>query len=117
MAPVELCQILSNVLTNAAQAYLPEATDRRVLLSCRPAGDGVLLEVKDFGRGIPKDVLEKLGNTQVTTKGEGVGTGLGMLILGELTRRAGGSFAIESTEGLGTSVQLRLPPPQPAGGS
>jgi signal transduction histidine kinase len=114
MAPVELCQILSNLLTNSAQAYLPEATDRRVLLSCRPVGDGVLLEVKDFGRGIPKEVLEKLGTTQITTKGEGVGTGLGMLILGELTRRSGGSFVIESTVGLGTSVQIRLPPPVPA---
>lgn len=114
LAPVELCQILSNLINNAAQAYAPEATKKQVLLSCRASAEGTLIEVKDFGRGIPKDVLDKLGTTQVTTKGEGVGTGLGMLILDELTRRAGGSFSIESTVGLGTCVRLNLPPPLPS---
>ena len=109
---VRLRQILINLLSNAIKF-----TDRgSVIVSVsRLAGAAPILSiiVADTGVGIPKAKLPTIFErfTQVETKvSRGrVGTGLGLSISRRLAELMGGSLTLESEEGVGTTVEVRLP--------
>lgn len=65
--------------------------------------DLLSLVIRDDGKGMSKAVLEKVLDPFYTSK-KVRRVGLGLPMLAEAAERAGGSFAIESQEGLGTSV-------------
>ncbi len=69
-------------------------------------GDYVRVTVTDNGRGMPASVLRRATEPLYTTKGEGMGTGLGLSQVYGFTRQVGGDLSIESTVGVGTSVHL-----------
>jgi len=75
--PVRLAQVLSNLLTNSAKY-----TDRggRISLSAERLGDGVVVSVRDTGRGIPADALPHVFDlfTQVDRKLQESASGLGI---------------------------------------
>jgi two-component system, NtrC family, sensor kinase len=71
-----------------------------------PSGDYVRITVADNGTGMPPDVLRRATEPFYTTKGAGVGTGLGLSQIYGFIRQAGGELEIESAVGLGTSVHL-----------
>ncbi|HXJ35585.1 MAG TPA: ATP-binding protein [Candidatus Eisenbacteria bacterium] len=66
------------------------------------------LAVEDDGRGIPRDALAKLFEPFFTTKGVR-GTGLGLAITWGIVEGHGGTIDVESEEGKGTRVTVRLP--------
>jgi PAS domain S-box-containing protein len=72
------------------------------------AGDYVRITVTDTGTGMSPDVLKRAIEPFFTTK-EGHGTGLGLSTIYGFARQSGGTVAIRSTEGAGTSVSLYLP--------
>lgn len=74
-----------------------------------PAGDYVILSVKDNGVGMPEDILDKVFEPFFTTKPEGKGTGLGLPMVNGFCRQSGGCARITSQLGRGTTVQLILP--------
>ena len=61
------------------------------------------IEIKDNGRGIPEDLLERVTDPFYTTR-KTRRVGLGLSLFREASRRCGGDFRIESTEGDGTKV-------------
>ncbi len=75
--PVQIVQILTNLLSNSADAVsgLPV---RSVKMSCKAYSGIVRFEVRDSGRLIPKEIVDKLMNPFFTTKDPGKGTGLGL---------------------------------------
>lgn len=73
------------------------------------AGDFVALSVTDTGRGIPPDVLGRVFEPFFTTKEVGKGTGLGLSQVYGFARQSGGTAAIASQPGRGTTVTLYLP--------
>lgn len=106
-------RVLENLLSNAVK-YSPPGG--RVTLAARPEdGDGrawVVVEVRDGGIGIPaSDVpyvfepYRRGGNVL----GQVSGTGLGLANARRLIEQHGGTIAIASVEGEGTSVTIRLP--------
>ncbi len=109
LAPSVLCQVVTNLLVNAIQAFGPEGGRREVALSLSKEADGVLLLVADTGKGIPAEVLARLGKEQLTTKAVGQGTGLGVMMTRTLVERAGGKFQLQSTVGAGTTARVWLP--------
>jgi two-component system NtrC family sensor kinase len=94
-------------ILNAIDA-MPEGGELLIRLrDCRD--DHVCIEVQDTGCGIPRDLQLKVFEPFFSTKAEGEGTGLGLSVLYGIVRRHGGRVELESEEGRGTLVRMRLP--------
>jgi signal transduction histidine kinase/ActR/RegA family two-component response regulator len=72
-------------------------------------GDKVRLSLRDSGSGMPPELIEKVFEPFFTTKPAGHGTGLGLSQVYGFVHGSGGSIAIDSTVGQGTTVSLLLP--------
>lgn len=72
-------------------------------------GDHVWLSVTDTGTGMSPDVLARATEPYFTTKGVGKGSGLGLAQTFGFAQAAGGSIAIRSAPGEGTTVTIFLP--------
>jgi PAS domain S-box-containing protein len=72
-------------------------------------GDFVAVKVRDTGTGIPDDVLAKIFDPFFTTKPIGKGTGLGLSQVHGFVHQAGGTIAVDSELGKGTSFTVCLP--------
>ena len=106
----QLQQVLVNLVTNAKQAMAeqPEG-NRRLKVTTRSYGsDRVLITVEDTGPGIPADVLPKIFDPFVTTKGS-AGTGLGLSISYGIIREHGGHITADSRPGQGATFTIDLP--------
>lgn len=102
----QLQQVFVNLIMNSIDA-IPAGS--RITLRCARDGDHVVARVKDTGAGIPKDVLARMFQPFLTTKGPGKGNGLGMFVCHRIVTRLGGEIAVNSEEGAGTEVVIRLP--------
>jgi two-component system, sensor histidine kinase len=104
-----LMQLLQNIIGNAIKY-----TDRGfVKVTETMDADGLLLSVEDSGRGIPKDKLEKIFDEYYQVDETGAqrsGVGLGLVIVREVSRLLGYSVTVASEFGLGTTVNVRIPP-------
>jgi signal transduction histidine kinase len=100
----QLSQALLNLLINAFQA-VPDGS--RIRLCSRRQQDEIILEIHDHGQGIPQEDLERVFEFYYTTKDEG--TGLGLSIAQRIVHQHGGTLTLESEEGEGTQVYIRLP--------
>jgi two-component system, NtrC family, sensor kinase len=104
--PGLLRQIVINLLTNALDAI---EKGGRIVLAARVAAEEVTITVNDTGTGIGPEDLRRIFEPFYTTKGRGKGTGLGLAICRELVAALGGSIAVESTPGEGSTFTVRLP--------
>jgi signal transduction histidine kinase len=82
----------------------------RITVRGRAEGDQAVLEVADGGAGIPPETLPRIFERFVrgAPNGNG-GTGLGLPIVKAIVEAHGGSIAVASAPGEGTTVRLRLP--------
>ena len=101
----ELKQVFLNILKNAIEAM--EDVEGFITIRSYFEKDSVFITFVDQGKGISKDVLEKLGEPFYTTKEKG--TGLGLMVTFKIIENHGGSIHFESEEGKGTTVKLKLP--------
>jgi len=110
-----LGQVVINLLMNATQAISPGNADQnQVTISTSTDARGrVVLEVRDTGVGIPKDILNRIMDPFFTTKPVGVGTGLGLSICHGILSSVGGEMRVESELGKGTVVRVLLEPALP----
>ncbi|MBP7000558.1 ATP-binding protein [Amaricoccus sp.] len=114
-----LRQVLTNLVGNAAK--FTEAGSVTVVV--RPlAGDGLRIEVRDTGEGVPAEARERifLPYEQAPSGRHVGGSGLGLAICAEVVRRMGGRIGVEDAPGGGSTfwieVALRLAAPaEPAG--
>ncbi len=73
------------------------------------AGDYVLLAITDSGKGIDREILDRVFEPFFSTKPTGQGTGLGLSQVYGFVKQTGGHVRIESVPGQGTTVKLYLP--------
>lgn len=99
----QLKQVILNVIQNALQACTPKDSVR-VHLTVRKGQVTIL--VKDTGCGMTPRELVRIYQPYFTTKS--TGTGLGLAVSKRIIQEHGGSIAITSTSGQGTTVQIRL---------
>lgn len=100
-----LKQCLVNMLKNSLEA-MPEGG--RIQVRTWMEETLVNLEVVDTGTGIPQDILAQVFNPFFSTKDRGAGLGLAMTK--KIIEDLGGEVRLESAEGQGATVLLRLPP-------
>ncbi len=106
-------QILLNLLSNAVKFTPAGGTVTTRLIA---SNDMLALAVADTGTGIPADQLCRLGNPFVQLRNSAgsthEGTGLGLALVRSLAEMHGGTFTIESVEGHGTTVTIKIPQQQ-----
>lgn len=102
----QLRQVVVNLLVNAIQA-MPEGGDVTVRIDA-DAGDRVLT-VEDTGDGMSDGVRQQALLPFFTTRELHEGTGLGLAVVHGIVTGHGGTVEIDSREGIGTRVVLRLP--------
>jgi len=100
----QLKQAFYNVIKNSF-----EAMKRRGILRIRTDMDAthVSITFTDTGGGISAESLSRVFEPYFTTKDSG--SGLGLLIVRRIVREHGGEMAIESNEGKGLTLTIRLP--------
>jgi signal transduction histidine kinase len=104
-------QVVSNLVVNALDAceeHLSPASTVTVALTSTE--DGLTLEVRDNGVGIPKNLQEKIFEPLFTTKDVGKGTGLGLAIIQDIVYGDfDGHLELESEVGQGALFRVALP--------
>jgi signal transduction histidine kinase len=108
----EFNQVMLNLIINAAHA-IDEAGrggQGRIRITTRAAGRFARITVSDNGTGIPEAIRARVFDPFFTTKPVGKGTGQGLAIAHSvIVEQHGGSIALESAEGGGTTFVLHLP--------
>ena len=113
-----LYRVLSNLVDNATKYNRPNGWVR---IRGSATDDGVVIQVADSGEGIPAGELQAVLQRfyrldRARTPGRG-GLGLGLAIVKHMVHYMGGTLALDSREGVGTTVTLWFPigPAQDAG--
>jgi len=106
----DLCeQVFSNLALNACQAMGERGGKLKV--AARPANDGlrmgVEVEFQDSGPGVPEELREQIFNPFFTTKRDGVGLGLSIVV--KIVNEHGGSIRLLSEPGSGARFRIFLP--------
>ena len=101
----QLQQVFLNLFNNALAAV---ADGGRIVTTAREAGDSVEISVRDNGCGMSDETLKHIFEPFFTTK-KGKGTGLGLSITYGIIKRLGGDIAVESEQGVGTTLIITLP--------
>jgi len=111
--PDKLREILVNLIHNAVEYNTPGG---KVELISRSSVDGITMEVRDNGIGIPIELQEKIFERfyrqDASRHATGIHAGLGLAIVKEYVSRLGGSIAVESAVGVGSTFRIRLPSPE-----
>jgi len=95
---------LAHLLRNAIEASPPQGEIR--VSTAMKRNQGVLM-IQDSGRGMPAEVVEQVFMPFYTSKIGG--TGLGMVFVRQIVEEHRGEISLESQEGLGTTVIIKLP--------
>jgi two-component system NtrC family sensor kinase len=121
-----LGQLVLNLIVNAEQALaaVPAPREVRIETGLRGAADAaggaarLWLRVADNGPGVPEEARERIFDPYFTTKGDSVGTGLGLSVSRSVAVDHGGTLTLERSA-RGASFLLELPlvsdPPPPTG--
>jgi signal transduction histidine kinase len=108
----ELRRAMINVIRNGVQAMSDEGL---IEIRAAASGAGIAVEIQDHGPGMTEEIRARAFDAGFTTKQGGSGIGLGLVksTMDEL----GGTVALASSPGKGTTVTLWIPTGPPAGGS
>lgn len=111
--PGKLRIVLKSLISNAIKFTARGAVDLRA----RACGDGVEISVADTGIGIPRDAWERIFEPftqlgEASTRAHG-GVGMGLHVARRLTELLGGTIAVKSRVGAGSTFQVWIPAANP----
>jgi signal transduction histidine kinase len=105
-------QVLVNLVQNAVEAFGPEKEGHVTVRASGGGAQPLQIQVVDDGCGIAADVRARLFEPLFTTKAKG--TGLGLAVVASIVKRHGGTIAVDSEPGRGTTFTIALPGVPPA---
>lgn len=120
--PGLLNQVFMNLLVNAAHAIQDVKPDQRepdyqpritIETSFNPDNQKMTIAIHDTGKGISPEHLGKVFDPGFTTKGAGVGTGLGLALCYRIVEKHHGRIVLESVVNRGTSFLVEIPVQSP----
>ncbi|MGX7949827.1 sensor histidine kinase [Oleidesulfovibrio alaskensis] len=123
--PIELEQVVLNLLRNAAQSVATQGAALKetgaeeyrptIHLRTRREDDWAVIEIEDNGTGMSAATRRRIFEPFFTTKQAGQGTGLGLSVsYFIITKNHGGTLTVDSQEGEGTTFTIRIPVNGPA---
>ena len=105
-----LHQLFANLVHNAIK-FTPSGGSVSVAVKAGPNSEGAVVEVHDTGVGIESDrlqgIFERFSKEDASRSEEGFG--LGLSLAREIARAHGGSIAVESEPGVGSTFRVTLP--------
>ena len=96
-------ELALHMLDLAENSLRAGATEIAITIERDEAADRLTLRIADNGRGMPPEVLARVSDPFYTTKTTRR-TGLGIPLAAHAAQQAGGSFSIQSQQGIGTSI-------------
>jgi len=106
--PAQLEQVVLALIMNALDA-MPKGGNLWLATRLRPGGSEYEIGVRDDGTGIPPEILPQIFEPFLTTKETGKGVGLGLAVSKSIVERHGGTIAVQSEFGKGTTFTVSLP--------
>ena len=106
-----LIQVFNNLIVNASHAMIDKEV-KILTLESSVSKDSKFVEVsvKDTGCGIKKEKIEKIFEIYYTTKPDGLGTGLGLVVVKDIIEKQHkGRILVESEVNKGTTFTIKLP--------
>jgi two-component system NtrC family sensor kinase len=100
----DLQQVLTNLLLNARDAV---AEHGNIWIDADEDGDRAVIRVRDDGKGIPADLIDRIFEPLMTTKRGQGGTGLGLAISRRIVNASDGDIFVRSKAGKGESGSAR----------
>ncbi len=120
--PVQIHQVIMNLVTNAGQAMMDKggsltvSVDTEIIesnskgnLPDLKTGKYVKVSISDTGHGIKPEDKKRIFDPYYTTKAKGVGTGLGLAVAQSIVKKHGGTISFSSEPGKGTDFFIYLP--------
>jgi len=115
-SPTKFNQVMVNLINNAIDAYLDTNKDiiREIKIDLAEENNTLIISVRDYGRGIPKDILDKIFEPFFTTKdfkqNKSSGTGIGLSLTKRIIEKDfDGSIKVESEENKGAKFTIKFP--------
>ena len=109
-----LISIIQNIVSNAIKNTAKGGT---ITVSAKSIDDKIIVQVKDSGVGMSKEIMENLFTPQMKTLSEArkknKGAGIGLLLVKGFLEKNGGEIWVESIEGVGSSFYFTLPIDKP----
>jgi signal transduction histidine kinase len=110
--PVQMQQVLMNLILNAREAMMPAGGTLMINASALP--NKVLIEVSDTGSGIEPEHMDKIFEPFFSTKtpdspAARVGSGLGLVFCKEIVSSHNGTITVDSKINQGTKFTITLP--------
>lgn len=109
-----LFSVFQNIVSNAIKHSLPIG---EIIVSAKIEAQIAIIQIKDCGVGMSKDVQDKLFTPQMSTlskaRKDNKGAGIGLLLVKGFLERNDGKIWVESVEGKGTSFYFTLPVEEP----
>jgi signal transduction histidine kinase len=104
--PTLLNEAFMNLLVNACESIEGSGV---ITVETGCEGDNIIVLIRDSGRGIPREHLRNIFDPGFTTKGRGVGIGLGLPVVYSVISEHQGSIEVESELNQGSRFTIRLP--------
>lgn len=107
----QLVQVFTNLFLNAQQAMARQQEHRMLAISAHHDAEAsvVIIQVRDTGPGIPRDIQPRIFDPFFTTKGIGEGTGLGLSVSHSFIQAHHGAIEVDSEPEKGTTFTISLP--------
>ena len=98
--PNEFKHILINLIGNAKDAFIENnIEDRKINIEIFDVNNKVIVNIQDNAGGIPKDIINRIFNANVTSKEEDKGTGIGLYMSKMIIEKIGGTIEVENIDG------------------
>ncbi len=100
-------EVFINLIINAVQAMEPDSGQIRIIAG--NSGNNIFISVRDSGRGMDAEVMERIFDPFFTTKEVGQGTGLGLSVAYGIIEQAKGEITVSSTPDSGAEFLIIFP--------